>query len=160
MNESEVIAVKSKRVIYSSIIFLIALLFIISIMTSLLGKLGEVTTTVPLVFIPYVVMIILFAGLCLFYIYHLVCWFRTPHVIISRYGDKLYFCGEEFSISDIMDIRYSDGMAGRGVNISSKFEIFLKDGRVLKSKYIADVEGVHCKLFSLVAQSKQTGDNQ
>lgn len=161
MTDCEVIAVKSKRIIYFSIFFALIIAVIIAEMAFMFVKLVPVSSSVgAIIYLPIVVMIVIVAAMIFVYLYNIVCWFRTPQVIISRCGDKLYFCGNEFSVSDIVDVRYFYGWGRHYNTLYSGFKIFLKDGRVLKNNYIADVEGVHAKLFSLVAQSKNTGDNQ
>ena len=83
----------------------------------------------------------------------MIGYFRLPKVLIYRSGDQINFCGKFYKISDIDKIDFKE-VYYAAIPLST-IKIILKDGTVLKNKYIADTFAVNQKLMEILFVYKE-----
>ena len=153
----EIIALKSKaRITLMFILMPIVVAFLVAwavmlIILSLDQQLAEQLGTPPLwVTILYFAFGFFILALGIIF---MIGYFRLPKVLIYRSGDQINFCGKFDKISDIDKIDFKE-VYYAAIPLST-IKIILKDGTVLKNKYIADTFAVNQKLMEILFVYKE-----
>ncbi len=99
--------------------------------------------------IYYLVM----GGICFaFFGVVLVLVLRTPRKIAVRVGEELYFCGQAYKLRDIVRVEYRNAHRRSSHYPWGTLEVYFADGRIAKSRFVADVEQAHNRLIELMRE--------
>ena len=99
--------------------------------------------------IYYLVM----GGICLaFFGVVLVLVLRTPQKIAVRAGEDLYFCWHQYKLHDIVRVEYRNAHRRSSHYPWGTLEVYFADGRIAKSRFVADVEQAHNRLIELMRE--------
>ena len=157
MNETEVIAVKSKAYIASLVIVVIfSIGFAIFFSLYIADAFKEMSMPFWFDILMAVPMVVL-AALAVAYLVFLIRYLRLPDPLIVREGGNLAFVGNVFAIADVRNIRYRH-YNYRRFRLSHPSRdlgtlcITLKSGVEYKCPGFFAVEEVHDRIFALVCE--------
>lgn len=92
-------------------------------------------------------------GVCLaFFGVVLVLVLRTPQKIAVRVDEDLYFCGQQYKLHDIVRVEYRNAHRRSSHYPWGTLEVYFADGRIAKSRFVADVEQAHNRLIELMRE--------
>ena len=98
-------------------------------------------------------------GVCLaFFGVVLVLVLRTPQKIAVRVDEDLYFCGQQYKLRDIVRVEYRNAHRRSSHYPWGTLEVYFADGRIAKSRFVADVEQAHNRLIELMREYVAGGE--
>ena len=98
-------------------------------------------------------------GVCLaFFGVMLVLVLRTPQKIAVRVDEDLYFCGQQYKLRDIVRVEYRNAQRRSSHYPWGTLEVYFADGRIAKSRFVADVEQAHNRLIELMREYVAKGE--
>ena len=98
-------------------------------------------------------------GVCLaFFGVVLVLVLRTPQKIAVRVDEDLYFCGQQYKLHDIVRVEYRNAHRRSSHYPWGTLEVYFADGRIAKSRFVADVEQAHNRLIELMREYVAKGE--
>ena len=98
-------------------------------------------------------------GVCLaFFGVVLVLVLRTPQKIAVRVDEDLYFCGQQYKLRDIVRVEYRNAHRRSSHYPWGTLEVYFADGRIAKSRFVADVEQAHNRLIELMREYVAKGE--
>ena len=98
-------------------------------------------------------------GVCLaFFGVVLVLVLRTPQKIAVRVDEDLYFCGQQYKLRDIVRVEYRNAQRRSSHYPWGTLEVYFADGRIAKSRFVADVEQAHNRLIELMREYVAKGE--
>lgn len=80
---------------------------------------------------------------------------RVPKVVAVQSGDKLLFCGKEYSLKEIVRADYRPTYTARlFTEAYGTLTITLLNGQSVKCQYVAAIESAAAKINALIEQAK------
>lgn len=151
----EVIAVKSTAMVWLAVfavVFSSGFLVWLVIQADKMSSFGADMETFAIICWLFVALV---AGILCYAVYLLVKVILTPKEIVVAMGDSFSFCGNRYMLADITAVEYRRSNS-KGISCPfGRLIVRLKDGTVLKCRFVADVEKVHNRLYALIDRSKE-----
>ena len=129
----EVIAQRTKGLVVSNIIVLIAAAFLVGMAIWMIGYVGSLGWIVGLFALAMVIVVVVVA------VRTLVRIRKVPEVIATREGDTLVFLGERIPLCDIAEATSKQSRTLSWQPTYGLLRIRLKSGRILKNGCVDDV---------------------
>ena len=129
----EVIAQRTKGLVVSNIIVLIAAAFLVGMAIWMIGYVGSLGWIVGLFALAMVIVVVVVA------VRTLVRIRKVPEVIATREGDTLVFLGERIPLCDIAEATSEQSRTLSWQPTYGLLRIRLKSGRILKNGCVDDV---------------------
>lgn len=100
-------------------------------------------------------LIVIGALLVLWGVVMFVIVVRVPKVVAVQSGDKLLFCGKEYSLKEIVRADYRPTYTARlFTEAYGTLTITLLNGQSVKCQYVAAIESAAAKINALIEQAK------